>query len=56
MTFKPHFESVLLAKRWLAVVNFGSPMTAWSAEMLEAYRLANGDKTLATTILKGLKP
>lgn len=54
MQTKPYNEWLVIARRYDAVVNFGSPMTAWSVDMLKAHRLANGDITNAIEILKGL--
>lgn len=54
MQIKPYNEWLAIARRFDKSVNFGSPMTAWSANMLKAHRLANGDITKAIGILKGL--
>ena len=54
MQTKPYNEWLVIARRFDKSVNFGSPMTAWSANMLKAHRLANGDITKAIEILKGL--
>ena len=54
MQTKPYNEWIAIARRFDAAVNFGSPMTAWSVNMLKAHRLANGDITKAIEILKGL--
>ena len=43
-----------IARRFDKVVDFGSPVSAWSADMLKANRLANGDIPSAIKILKGL--
>ena len=54
MQAKPYNEWLAIARRFDKVVDFGSPMSAWSVNMLEAHRLANGDITNAIEILKGL--
>ncbi len=36
--FRPEFESRLLADRWSRCVDYGSPITAWTPEMLRAKR------------------
>lgn len=54
MKTKPYNEWIAIARRFDAAVNFGSPMTAWSVNMLKAHRLANGDIPKAIEILKGL--
>jgi hypothetical protein len=54
MQIKPYNEWLAIARRFDKSVNFGSPITAWSADMLKAHRLANGNITEATAILKGL--
>ena len=54
MQIKPYNEWLAIARRFDAAVNFGSPMTAWTGKMLKAHKLANGDVTKATEILKGL--
>ena len=51
---KPYNDWLAIARRFDAAVDFGSPITAWSASMLKAHRLANGDITKAIQILKGL--
>jgi hypothetical protein len=38
---------MMLARRWQKVVNYGSPMTAWTMEMNELYTKHNGDKKAA---------
>lgn len=55
MQTKPYNEWLAIARRFDKSVNFGSPITAWSADMLKAHRLADGDITKAIEILKGLK-
>ena len=40
--FKSQCESLMLARRWSKAVDFGSPMSAWTPEMLAAHRAANG--------------
>ena len=55
MQTKPYNEWLAIARRYDAVVDFGSPMTAWSVNMLKAYKLSNGDIIKAIEILKGLK-
>lgn len=54
MQTKPYNEWLAIARRFDAAVNFGSPITAWSVNMLKAHRLANGDITKSIEILKGL--
>ena len=54
MQTKPYNEWIAIARRFDAAVNFGSPMTAWSVNMLKAHSLANRDITKAIEILKGL--
>jgi len=54
MQNKPYNEWLAIARRFDSAVDFGSPMTAWSFNMLKAYRLANGNITEAIEILKGL--
>ena len=51
---KPYNDWLAIARRYDAVVDFGSPISAWSVNMLKAYKLANGDITKAIEILKGL--
>ena len=54
MQTKPYNEWLVIARRFDKVVDFGSPMSAWSMDMLKAHRLANGDITKVIEILKGL--
>ena len=54
MQTKPYNEWIAIARRFDKAVDFGSPMSAWSANMLKAHKLANGDITKAIMILKGL--
>ena len=54
MQNKPYNKWLAIARRYDKSVDFGSPMTAWSVNMLKAHRLANGDITKAIQILKGL--
>lgn len=54
MQTKPYNEWLAIARRYDKSVDFGSPMTAWSANMLKAHKLANGDITKTIMILKGL--
>lgn len=54
MQTKPYNEWLAIARRFDKAVDFGSPMSAWSVNMLKAHRLANGDITKAIEILKGL--
>lgn len=54
MQTKPYNEWLAIARRFDKVVDFGSPMTAWSIDMLKAHRLANGDIPKAIEILKGM--
>lgn len=54
MQTKPYNEWLAIARRFDKSVNFGSPITAWSVDMLKAHRLANGDITKAIEILKRL--
>ena len=54
MQTKPYNEWLEIARRF-DKVHFGSPMSAWSVDMLKAHRLANGDIKKAMEILKGLK-
>ena len=54
MQTKPYNEWLAIARRFDAAINFGSPITAWSINMLNAHRLANGDITKAIEILKDL--
>ena len=54
MQTKPYNEWLVIARRFDKVVDFGSPMSAWSMDMLKAHRLANGDITKAIEILKDL--
>jgi len=44
-----------LAKRYDKIVDYGSPMTAWTAEMFKALNRANGDKLEAMRIIKESK-
>lgn len=55
MQTKPYNDWLAIARRFDAAVDFGSPMSAWSVNMLKAHRLADGDITKAIEILKGLK-
>lgn len=32
---KPYWEQIMLARRWDRVVDFGSPMSAWTPEMFK---------------------
>lgn len=54
MQTKPYNEWLAIARRFDKVVDFGSPISAWSGDMLKAHRLANGDITIAIEILKGM--
>jgi hypothetical protein len=54
MQIKPYNEWLAIDRRFDKVVDFGSPVSAWSVNMLKAHRLANGNITEATAILKGL--
>lgn len=54
MQTKPYNEWLAIARRFDKVVDFGSPMSAWSIDMLKAHRLANGDIPKAIEILKGM--
>lgn len=54
MQSKPYNDWLATARRFDKAVDFGSPMTAWSVNMLKAHRLANGDIHKAIEILKGL--
>lgn len=54
MQAKPYNEWIVIARRFDKTVDFGSPMSAWSADMLKANRLANGDIPSAIKILKGM--
>lgn len=54
MQIKPYNEWLAIARRFDKVVDFGSPMSAWSGNMLKAHRLANGDINKAIQILRGL--
>ena len=54
MQIKPYNDWLAIARRYDKSVNFGSPMTAWSANMLKAHKLSNGDIHKAIEILKGL--
>ena len=54
MQTKPYNEWLAIARRFDKVVDFGSPMSAWSIDMLKAHRLANGDIINAIEILRGL--
>ena len=55
MQTKPYNEWLAIARRFDKAVDFGSPMSAWSVNMLKAHRLANGDIPKAIEILKGIK-
>lgn len=54
MQIKPYNEWLAIARRFDKAVDFGSPMSAWSVNMLKAHSLAEGDITKAIKILKGL--
>ena len=54
MQTKHYNEWLAIARRFDKAVDFGSPMSAWSADMLKAHRLANGDITKSIEIFKGL--
>ena len=54
MQIKPYNDWLAIARRFDKVVDFGSPMSAWSADMLKANRLANGDIINAIEILRGM--
>lgn len=54
MQIKPYNDWLVIARRFDKVVDFGSPVSAWSGNMLKAHKLANGDITKAIKILKGL--
>lgn len=54
MQNKPYNDWLATARRYDATINFGSPMTAWSTNMLKAHKLANGDIPNAIKILKGM--
>lgn len=43
---KPYYEQIALAKRWDKVVDFGSPMSAWSSAMFEEYDRAKKENRL----------
>lgn len=51
---KAYNEWLSIAKRYDKSVDYSSPMTAWSIDMLKAHRLANGSITEALEILKRL--
>lgn len=54
MQTKPYNDWLAIARRFDAAVDFASPMSAWSIDMLKAHRLANGDIINAIEILRGL--
>lgn len=54
MITKPYNEWLAIACRFDKSIDFGSPMSAWSVNMLKAHRLTNGDTTRAIEILRGL--
>ena len=54
MQTKPYNDWLAIARRFDAAVDFASPMSAWSIDMLKAHRLANGDIPKAVEILKGM--
>lgn len=54
MQIKHYNDWLAIARRYDKAVDFGSPMTAWSANMLKAHKLANGDINNAIKILKGM--
>jgi hypothetical protein len=49
---KPYHLSVALARRWAKVVDFASPMSAWTADMFGILDRCNGNKTEATKLLQ----
>ena len=46
---KPHNEQLTLARRWDKCVDFGSPMSAWTPEMLEVHRRRTAAKAAGAT-------
>ena len=54
MQIKPYNDWLAIARRFDKVIDFGSPMSTWSVNMLKAHRLANGDIPSAIKILKGM--
>lgn len=42
----PYSDQILLAKRWDKVVDFASPMTAWSGAMFKEYNDAMKENRL----------
>ena len=51
---KPYIEWLNLAKRYDKIVDYGSPMTSWTKEMLQALNNANGNKIEAMKQIKQL--
>lgn len=49
---KTYSHWLSLAKRYDKIVDYGSPVTAWTNEMFEALNKANGDKLEAMRIIK----
>ena len=46
---KPYFEWVLLANRYSNAVDFGSPISAWTPEMLKQAREKRNNALFNTT-------
>lgn len=51
---KPYIEWLNLAKRYDKIVDYGSPMTSWTKEMLQALNNSNGNKMEAMKQIKQL--
>ena len=51
---KPYIEWLNLAKRYDKIVDYGSPITSWTKEMLQALNNANGNKIEAMEQIKQL--
>ncbi len=45
---RPYMEWVLLAQRWDKSVDYGSPITAWTPQMLKDYLLKDAPQKLPT--------